>query len=517
MKTSIKSQLIKAFLAGIAVLFFAGASIAIIHFVLIGTYRSVSNKLVMEYSLADTISNLILDYNVFFKSPIAENRHKYDINVKKIISFYESLDELIVDKQSRADYEGLKNSIQEVLNETDAGIQSILSNDISGVSAHFDEANRKYLFVKDNVSTLILDELKDAERSQEKIKTIYLVSSVGIVLMMIFTITGVIIFAVVFSKKITSPLIRLSEVSGKIAKGQLNLDVDSDLIQENNETGVLAKAFNEMLIGLRTNIYNLSQANSDLETKNQELDRLNKLLEGLKLKTEFLQVINHQLRTPISAMRGYLEFWRTGKYVNFTPDKQKEMQDNIIIASDQLADIINNMVDALELEMGDEKVELNLKDIDLKNLIKEIYEVDFKQRFETKNLSFELKAEKNSVIQSDKGFLSNVISNLLDNSLKYTPRGKVTVRLDHENDYAIISVEDTGIGLTESDKATLFGKFTRGAEAISMAPGGSGLGLFIVNKIIGLLRGEIIVASEGRNKGSIFTIKIPNKYSNENN
>jgi len=517
MRTQIRSQLIKAFFIIIAVFFATSVSVITIHFVLVQNYKNVLNKLITEYSLSDTTSNLITDYNLFFKNPSSENRQQYDVNVQKIIDFLKNLDTEITNPQSKTDYEGLKNTINSVLVETDQGIQSVLNNDISGTSAHYNEANKKYLFVKDNSATLIIDELKNAQQLQQKIQIFYLLGLIAMILILFLAVGGALAFSVSFAKKITKPIIKLSEVSSTIAKGQIDIDVGEDLLKESNEIGVLAKSFNEMLISLRTNINNLNKANDKLGIKNQELEHLNDILEGLKLKTEFLQIINHQLRTPISAMRGYLEFWRTGKYKNFPPAKQEEMKTNIIIASDQLAGIINSMVDALELETEKKEIKVDLRKINIKQLVEEIYEVDFERQFKVNKTSFEINSEKEPEILSDKNFLSTIISNLLDNALKYTHNGKVKVGLNFENDYAIIRIEDTGIGLSESDKAILFQKFARGEEAIKVSPTGSGLGMFITRKMVEVLHGEITVESEGRNKGSTFIIKIPNYKSNENN
>jgi signal transduction histidine kinase len=316
------------------------------------------------------------------------------------------------------------------------------------------------------------------------------------------------------------PIKSLSEGAKEIAKGNLNYTVK---VSAKDEIGELTSTFNGMINDLRLSRGKLEdyaknleakveERTSELANKNDELVRLNKLLEALKVKTDFLHVINHQLRTPISAMRGYLDFWRTGAYMKFTPKKQEEMKENIIIASDQLANIVNNMVDALELEVEGKAISLDLEKINLKQLVEEIYKVDFEQRFKAKKLVFELKSDKDPVVQSDKGFVTNVISNLIDDALKYTLTGKVMVTLKSDGNIVSVNVQDTGIGMIEADRATLFQKFTRSQAATKISPAGSGLGLFIVKKIVEILHGEITVASEGLNKGTAFTFKLPKVY-----
>lgn len=319
------------------------------------------------------------------------------------------------------------------------------------------------------------------------------------------------------------PIKSLSDGAKEIAKGNLSYTIK---VNAKDEIGELTNTFNGMISDLKISRGKLEdyaknlekkveERTSELANKNDELVRLNKLLEALKIKTDFLHVINHQLRTPISAMRGYLDFWRTGAYLKFAPKKQEEMKDNIIIASDQLANIVNNMVDALELEVEGKAVSLELEKIDIKQLVEEIYKVDFEQRFQKKKLVFELKSDKNAVVQSDKGFVTNVISNLIDNALKYTLNGKVMVDVKSDDNVVSVIVRDTGIGMTEADRATLFQKFTRSQAATKISPAGSGLGLFIVKKVVEILHGEITVASEGRNKGTVFTFKLSKVYDKE--
>jgi signal transduction histidine kinase len=514
MQNGIKARLTRAFL--IITVAFLVANIIIIgmHYSSVEAYRRISDKMILEYKLAETTEQMISAYDTFFKNIGEETKKEYRKNADEIENIFSQLDQVIVNKQSRSDYEGLKNTIRSVIEETDAGVNGILSGDISQTSLHYDEANRLYVFVKDNTSKLLTDELKDAQELQKSATQFYIVSFIIMGLVFIVAILQNVFYFTGFIKKLTYPLLRLTGLAGLIAGGRLDLSVEENLMQEKSEIGELSKSLNLMLISLKKNIENLNKAKNDLKSRNHELDELNKLLTGLKLKSEFLHIINHQLRTPISAMRGYLDFWKTGAVNKFSPEKQEEMKKNIIIASDQLASIVNNMIDALELEADGKEMKLDLATIDIKKFIEEIYEVDLKDSFEKKGIGFKLNAKNIPAIQSDRKYLTVIVSNLLDNALLYTLKGDVKVDVKIVKDKLEIRIKDTGIGLNEDDKIKLFQKFVRSKNAVKISPAGSGLGLYIVKRTTDILKGDIKAESEGTDKGTTFIINLPQKYEN---
>ena len=115
---------------------------------------------------------------------------------------------------------------------------------------------------------------------------------------------------------------------------------------------------------------------------------------------------------------------------------------------------------------------------------------------------------------ADEGKIRQIISNLIDNSIKYTPQGSVRLILSKEpqkGEFGMIhlQIKDTGIGLSQDDIHHLFGKFTRGAEGQKVNTSGSGLGLYVAKKMMEEHKGNIWVDSEGKGKGSVFSIELP--------
>ena len=504
MANKLRQKLIKAFLVIITIFSVTAFSILITHFTVVESYKSISDNIILEYKLTQLSSVLINSYTDYFRHPINENLQTYEKAKSDIKSIFSQLDNKNRSIDSETSYEGLKNTIQSVVSETDAGISLVTSGNITGASLFYEEATKKSRFASENAATLVMNELANAEKIGENVQNLYFMISTVMIAVLIAVIIGAIIYAISFAETVTSPLTKLTTLAMDIAKGNLDLNVEKNLMQGETEIGVLAESFNTMVGSLRKNI-------KSLDERNKELDKLNEELAGMKLKTEFLHIINHQLRTPVSALRGYLELWRDDKFEKFSPERQAEMKLNILSASDQLASIVNGIVDALELESEGKKIVLELSDINLFSLTNEIYKTDFIHQFKEKKIEFSLEGDSDLSIKSDRKYLESIISNLLDNSVKYTHAGKVSVSIEKKEKNAIIRVSDTGIGLTEEDKIRLFQKFVRSEEAIKISPGGSGLGLYIAKKMVDLLHGKISVESSGRDKGTSFIVTLPTK------
>lgn len=292
---------------------------------------------------------------------------------------------------------------------------------------------------------------------------------------------------------IIDPLAILETTATQLARGNFTARA---FVLTNDEIGTLAETFNFMAEEIRISHKKLEQ----------NIETLKRLLEA---KVEFLQIVNHQLRTPVSIMNGYLEFFRRGTYKTLTPEKQDDIQEKIIAAFNQLNEIIEMMMEAFEIEGGHPEMAEETFSLgeELMSVIKE-----FEDAAKKKNLNFEKIIPGKINILSDKKHLKAIVSNLIDNAIKYTPPGgKITIDLSEKSNRAIIRVIDTGIGLTREDLATIFHKFVRAPEGKKMVPGGSGLGLYITRKIAAELNGSVMAESGGRNLGSTFTLELPIK------
>ena len=214
-------------------------------------------------------------------------------------------------------------------------------------------------------------------------------------------------------------------------------------------------------------------------------------------ENDFLRIARHQLKGPITLIKGCLSFWRNDDYQKFTPAKQKELINKAMASAEKLNVLINDLFLALALEKKDLKI--NPEPIQLKELLEAVFNENFKDNYGNKGLYFKIEAAENSlIINSDKHYLTLVFRKLLDNAEKYTKSGGITVSLQKENKYANIEIRDTGSGFTAEEKSLLFTKFFHGS-----------LGLYIVKGIVNALNGEISAESAGQNQGAKFIIKLP--------
>jgi len=233
-------------------------------------------------------------------------------------------------------------------------------------------------------------------------------------------------------------------------------------------------------------------------TFNQMLDRIQALLTEIK---EIGDNIAHDLRSPITRIRGIAEVTlTTGKSLN----DYENMAASTIEECDRLLDMINTMLMISKTESGVGK--LSLEEIDLTTLVREACEL-FKPTAEDKEISLTCDVPKPIHFVGDIQMIQRMISNLLDNAIKYTPSGgSVTVFSNEDDTHAVISVKDTGCGISSNDLPRIFERFYRCDQ--SRSESGIGLGLSLA-RAIARAHGGDITADSLLNQGSTFTITLP--------
>jgi signal transduction histidine kinase len=230
----------------------------------------------------------------------------------------------------------------------------------------------------------------------------------------------------------------------------------------------------------------------------------------LKMREEFLDIASHQLKTPVSVIRGTLSMFMDGSMDKLSPEERKKFLGNIYKKTEKLNIIIADILRASELDT--EEFTINpetAKEINLIDLLKEVYD-DLKELARAKNLDFKLilpKVKIPPVITSD-DFLEQAIYNLTDNAIKYTQHGFIKLELLVENKEITIKISDSGIGIPELDQKKLFDKFARAGNAVGLYTDGSGLGLFIAKKIIEAHDGGNLTFESKEGKGTTFIIKL---------
>ncbi|MBU4368498.1 GAF domain-containing sensor histidine kinase [Patescibacteria group bacterium] len=268
----------------------------------------------------------------------------------------------------------------------------------------------------------------------------------------------------------------------------------------------ILKAFSQQIGVIMENLQFYQSLNKNIEELTRTKDNLEEILT---MKNEFLRIVSHQLRTPLTAVRGLISMWKDGDFDNLASVKMSEVKTRVANNIERLNNIINDMIKAMESE-GDLKLKFAPTSIEriLKNSVGIL-----KSNFERKGLYIKYKKFIKEIpeIEADEKSLNHVFINLIDNAEKYTERGGLEITVYREEDNVYVRLSDTGVGLSDEDKEALFKKFSRGQDSGRLNPGGSGLGLFIVKQILDEHHGKIKVSSLERGKGTTFVVSLPVK------
>lgn len=221
---------------------------------------------------------------------------------------------------------------------------------------------------------------------------------------------------------------------------------------------------------------------------------------------ESVSIVSHQLKTPLSAIKGYLEVLISGDLGKLN-EEQSEYLKSVLENTDRMISLVKDILDVARIEA--DRMELNLQPTDLvemvKNIVKDFYLL---ARAHNCELSFEISGEIRS-INIDSIKIKEVISNLISNAIHYNKmKGKVEVSLFKKEKKVVFCCKDTGIGITEEEKDKIFTKFYRSEQTITISPVGSGLGLFISKAIVEKSGGKMWFKSK-KGKGSVFCFSLP--------
>lgn len=257
----------------------------------------------------------------------------------------------------------------------------------------------------------------------------------------------------------------------------------------------------------------LSSQSSELRMQNTELEmQKNQLDEANRLKTIFLLNMSHELRTPLNsviALSGVL----SRRLTNKIPDEEHSYLEVIERNGKHLLDLINDILDISRIEAGKEEVEIST--FNLNTCITEVVSM-IEPQARTKNIELHFSSDDDSItIASDAGKIRHIMQNLIGNAVKFTEQGKVEVKTQLLAGKIVITVADTGIGISEENQQHIFDEFRQADSSTSRKFGGSGLGLAIAKKYANFLGGTITVKSLPE-EGSEFTVLLPAVYHPEN-
>ncbi len=226
--------------------------------------------------------------------------------------------------------------------------------------------------------------------------------------------------------------------------------------------------------------------------------------EKRQVRFQFISVLAHELKSPLSAVEGYLRIIRDGS-AGDDPESYNHMLDRSLTRLEGMRKLILDLLDLTRIESGQKQRDIAEQDV--VEIAREAVETA-RAGDEEKNLTIELHADGPAPLKCDRGEVEIVLNNLISNAVKYNRQdGRVDVTISRDGDTVTISVADTGIGMSPEDQDRLFREFTRIKNEKTRGILGSGLGLSIVRKLVSMYGGDIGVQSEP-DVGSTFTVTL---------
>ncbi len=292
------------------------------------------------------------------------------------------------------------------------------------------------------------------------------------------------------------------EINMKNKSGEpimVDLTVSKIMDENRQHTGYIFVAFD---------ITEHKKLKDSIEKQNMELARLYQdTLKANKAKSIFLANISHELRTPLTAILGFSELMIDEK-IGTLNDSQKEFLNDIYSSGKHLLELINDVLDLSKIEA--ERLVLNIEKVCLNEIILAA-KTFILPVAKTKNIKLINKIPIKQIwVQADESRLKQALYNLYSNASKFTPKnGQITTEVRVNYPRVQISIIDTGIGIKPDDQEIIFEEFSQIESPYIKKYSGTGLGLTLVKKFIEMMKGKITVFSEGKGKGSKFTLTLP--------
>ncbi len=308
---------------------------------------------------------------------------------------------------------------------------------------------------------------------------------------------------------IVRPVKHLRDVSNAVREGDVTQRAE---IYTGDEFEELAAAFNRMVRQLLDQRDELVEVNDELDGKLDELAQANmRLFEMNRIKSDFLATMSHELRTPLNSILGFSDVLSGIDALN---DKQKRYVSNIQRSGRVLLEMINDILDLAKMESG--RMEIRPACFSIEHVISAQCDMA-RPLAERKNIDLIVRCDGDlPPLEQDQSKVQQILNNLLSNAIKFTPEGgSITIDARRDGDgHLELKVDDTGIGISESEQGLIFEKFRQGTaalaggDAMTREHSGTGLGLSIVRELCRLLGGDVSLTSMV-GKGSTFTVTLP--------
>jgi signal transduction histidine kinase len=246
----------------------------------------------------------------------------------------------------------------------------------------------------------------------------------------------------------------------------------------------------------------IDAATKELRASNAQLQKLD------EAKDEFISMASHQLRTPLTSIKGYVSMLMDGD-VGEVSKEQKHLLEEAFMSSERMVRLIGDFLNVSRLQTG--KFVIDKHPVDLGKIVGDEVE-SLKTNAEVRGLKFMFKKSKNiPKLNLDESKIQQVIMNFCDNAIFYSKdNSKIVVELAVVDNYVQFTVKDSGIGVPATEQDQLFTKFFRATNARKQRPDGTGVGLFLAKKVIDAHDGKIVFESQ-EGKGSTFGFRLPIK------
>ena len=248
-------------------------------------------------------------------------------------------------------------------------------------------------------------------------------------------------------------------------------------------------------------------AKEEIELMAHQLQNANLRLRRLdRAKSEFISIASHQLRTPLTAIKGYVSMILDGTYGNLDQEK-REVLDRVYSSNERLIALVNDLLNLSRIERGKLQFEFRSVD-DLAEILTSVVNESMVNATK-KNLKIDYKEQKLPRVNADPHKLRQIFVNVIDNAIKYTEKGWIKIRTETTPKKIIFIFQDSGMGMTHEEINGIYEKFRRGRGGKKFHAGGMGIGLYICHKIIEAHEGKIYAKSKGLNQGTTFYVELP--------
>lgn len=354
-----------------------------------------------------------------------------------------------------------------------------------------------YVLFEDYVSgldaTVSLAEKKEGEKGAAFVLKIYLVAVLSIFLFFAF------LFYIYM--EITTPLGNMIKGIRNFSQGNLKTRIDAI---SKDELGEVASSFNEMAGNLENLYDRLNSTVDQLTVANIKLERTN------IVRNNIVTIVSHELLTPLTSIKGFVHTLMR-EDAKFDEVVKKKYLSIIGSEADRLSKMISEMMDMTRIEMG--RMELTRELVSVARIIR-----DAVSMLNISDIEFDLKEDIQDV-WLDKDKTQEVILNIIDNAVKYSPKdGRIRIKAYEEKGFIKVTVDDEGPGIGKEDREKIFDAFYRLSEGLKKNKTGLGLGLYICKGIVGAHNGQIwIEEKEGKGTRVAFTLHKENKYEQSPN